>query len=50
MIRENEPIPGSDIVLGIFQEYEPIPIIQDPDNPWLPATDWSRDGIIASDD
>ena len=28
----------------------PIPIIQNPDNPWLPKTDWSRDGIIASDD
>lgn len=21
-----------------------------PDNPWLPKTDWSRDGIIANED
>ena len=43
-------IPGTDIHCGIVLEYEPIPIIQDPENPWLPKTDWSRDGIIASDD
>lgn len=29
---------------------KPIPVITDPANPWLPKTDWSRDGIIASDD
>lgn len=43
-------IPGTDIECDITMEYAPIPVIQDPANPWLPKTDWSRDGIIASED
>lgn len=33
----------------------PMPVYEyahltDPDNEWLPATDWSKDGIIANQD
>lgn len=49
-IQPNEKIPGSDIEVGIYQEITPLPDIQDPDNPWLPKTDWSRDHIIANED
>ncbi len=48
-INGEHKIEGSDIVLSIKQEYIPIPVIQDPSNPWLPKTDWSRDGIIATE-
>ncbi len=42
-------IPGSDVEMSGYQEHEHIPVIQDPANPWLPKTDWSRDGIIANE-
>lgn len=48
--HDEHTIPGSDVTVGITLEHSPIPNIQDPANPWLPKTDWSRDGIIASDD
>ena len=48
--KDDDVIPGSDVRIGIKQELYPIPTIQDPNNPWLPKTDWSRDGIIASED
>lgn len=52
MHDDNSPrrIPGSDVDCDITIHFEPIPVIQDPANPWLPATDWSRDGIIGMDD
>ena len=43
-------IPGSDVEMNGYIDYAPIPVIQDPANPWLPKTDWSRDGIIANGD
>lgn len=43
-------IPGSDVKPTIYRQYQPIPVFEDPANPHLPKTDWSRDGIIASDD
>ena len=51
---EEGTIPGSDVSMSPYQQY--IPIQSDLDdayldpNPWLPKTDWSRDGIIANDD
>ena len=39
-MKDDTPIPTGN-------EPQPTPIIQDPQNPWLPGTDWSRDGIIA---
>lgn len=47
---DNPHIPGSDFNPDIRIKREPIPVIQDPANPWLPKTDWSRDGIIATED
>lgn len=35
-----------DTDLPVYQYDE----LTNPDNPWLPKTDWSRDGIIANDD
>jgi hypothetical protein len=51
-INDEHTIAGSDITLGITQEYAPIPNFPDArgDGEWLPKTDWSRDGIIANDD
>lgn len=48
------PVPGSDVTLDIFADYEPVPMsdfagLTHPGNPWLPKTDWSRDSIIATD-
>lgn len=47
-------IPGTDIVMTISQEFIPVktdyPFPYHDPNPWLPKTDWSRDGIIANDD
>lgn len=34
----------SDMPTNNFVQYT------DPDNPWLPKTDWSRDRIIANED
>lgn len=50
MHSPDDTIPGSDYRVGIELEYTPIPTIQDPANPWLPKTDWSRDGIIATEE
>ena len=44
-------IPGSDIEMSGYQELIPLPqtpLHCDP-NPWLPKTDWSRNGIIANE-
>lgn len=46
-MSEEVRIEGTDIIMSFKQENLPIPVIQDPENPWLPGTDWSRDGIIA---
>ncbi len=45
-------IPGSDVEHNIYLDLEPLPVSPNwsGDNEWLPKTDWSRDGIIASDD
>jgi hypothetical protein len=43
-------IPGSDVEMSGYQEYSPFGPVQDPQNPWLPKTDWSRDKIIANED
>lgn len=51
-IYEENVIEGSNITLGITQEYEPVFTTTDNrgDGAWLPKTDWSRDGIIANDE
>lgn len=46
----------SEYELPKWSELEtPVPAYEyseltDPDNEWLPATDWSKDGIIANED
>jgi hypothetical protein len=52
MAREFErgTIPGSDVEISGYHEYIPFPHVQDPQNPWLPKTDWCCDEIIANED
>lgn len=49
-LYDSHTIPNTDITLDITIDRAPIPIIQDPTNPWHRKTDWSIDGIIASND
>lgn len=47
----NRQIEGTDITLDIYQDNDPIPqSLPSLSGPWLPKTDWSRDGIIANED
>lgn len=50
-------IPGSDVVMDGYTDpldttipKLPFADLTSPNNPWLPKTDWSRDGIIANED
>ena len=52
MMDDMDDIGGGHDGYNHHESRKPLP--QSPnwsgDNPWLPKTDWSRDGIIANDD